>query len=76
MTPDPGVWAQPNSELLAEQELNNNCVFYVLQGVIKMVRTGCRGAPVPLFQREPLCQASKCDLTSLTNHAYIYANIR
>jgi hypothetical protein len=58
----PRAQDQENSEVLAYQKLNNNSVFYALQGVIKMVRTGCRGSPLPRISAMPLCQATKCDL--------------
>ena len=34
------------------KKLNNSRIFYALQGVIKMVRRGCRGSPRTPFQHE------------------------
>ena len=48
----PRAQDQANSEVLAYQKLNNNCVFYALQGVIKMVSTGAQGSPRTPFQRD------------------------
>src|ERR1022692_3841669 len=57
------------------RKLNNSFVFYVLQVVIKMVRRGCRGSPRTPFQRDAALPGHELPpLTSLTNHAYLYAN--
>ena len=48
----PAAQDEANSGVLAYHKLNNNLVFYILQGVIKMVRRGYRGSPRTPFQRE------------------------
>jgi hypothetical protein len=47
---EPGMGQALKHSLI--KKLNNNFVFYALQGVIKMVRRGAGGVPRTPFQRD------------------------
>jgi len=49
-------------EALVYSKLSKHLVLFALQGVIKMVKRGCRGSPRTRISALPLCQASKYDL--------------